>query len=106
MQVFVSLIVLLCKTIFARHTSNELELKKGNLKERKRLTQNREQRTAIKCWDDCRDISSQYLISDNLRSNQPPKMDVDSDSEMPTAGPSMGKVTQNSDHDNCVFYLI
>merc|ERR1712087_885631 len=28
----------------------------------------------------------------NLRSNQLTEMDVDSDSEMPTAGPSMGKV--------------
>ena len=56
--------------------------------------------------DDCVYISSQYLISDNLRSNQPTKMDVDSDSEMPTAGPSMGKVKHNSDHDNCFCYLI
>ena len=40
--------------------------------------------------DDVRNILSVYLISDILRSHQLNKMDVDSDSEMPTAGPSMG----------------
>ena len=56
--------------------------------ERKRLTQNGRTEELNVGWNDF----SLYLIPDNLRYLQLNKMDVDSDSEMPTAGPSMGKV--------------
>ena len=57
--------------------------------ERKRLTQNGRTEELNVGWND---FHSLYLIPDNLRYLQLNKMDVDSDSEMPTAGPSMGKV--------------